>query len=515
MAQDQQLSAQFWAGRPAASATTWLFSWPLLLGLYVYVHFMFRAQDLLLDGDTYSHITTGRWILENGVVPTHDPFSHTMRGTPWTAFEWLSQVTLALAHQLGGWTLVVALTAFMFAVTIALLTRALLRHLEPIYVVLFAGLAISMTAGHVLARPHMLAMPFMMAWTIELVRASEANRAPSFWLLPLMVVWANLHGGFTLGLALGCAFALEALLAAWPQQRLASTAKGWGLFLVLALGCSLLTPHGTRGLWVTWQVMFQDNYALTRIGEWRSPDFHTLQPLELWLLGGLALALHQGLRLPPVRLLLLLGLIHLSLKHIRNVELLGLLAPLFVAAPLAAQWQQRRQATPQLEIADRLLGKLARPAGLGAMLVGLAVLVATPLSVSRIRPIELPESIVPLDAIKAASRAGLKGPVLNAYAWGGYLIFAGIPPFIDGRSDMYRDAFIQEYVSSLELQTTNGLVNLLDKHKVTWTLLPPELSAVALLDRLPGWRRVYADDIAVVHARTPDRSEPSQKGSAP
>lgn len=500
MARNFELGSDVMAAR-ATGAATWLFSWPLLIGMYVYVYFMLQAKDLLLDGDTYSHITIGQWILEHGVVPTQDHFSHTMLGTPWTAFEWLSQVTLAVTHQLGGWTLVVALPAFTFAVTIALLTRFLLRYLEPIYVIMFAALAISMTAGHVLARPHMIAMPLMMIWTIELVRASEANRAPGFWLLPLMVVWANLHGGFTLGLAFGCAFALEALLAARPRQRLTAAARSWGLFLALALVCSLLTPHGTKGLLVTWQVMFQDHYALTRIGEWRSPDFHTLQPLELWLLGGLAVALHQGLRLPPVRLLLLLGLIHLSLKHIRNVELLGLLAPLLLAGPLAAHWRQRGQAKQQLEIADRLFARLARPAGLGAVLVGAAVLVSVPLWISINRPIELPESIAPQAALRAAKEAGLKGPVLNAYSWGGFLIYSGIPPFIDGRSDMYRDAFIQDYVSALELQSKDGLQKLLDKHKITWTLLPPELSGVALLDHMPEWRRVYADKTAVIHTK--------------
>lgn len=502
MARDLELGTGVLAGGAAGGVRGWLFSWPLLIGLYVYVHFMFRATDLLLDGDTYSHIAAGRWILEHGAVPTQDPFSHTARGAAWTAFEWLSQVVLALTHQLGGWTLVVALTAFMFAATVALLARALLRYLEPAYVIMFAAVAISMTAGHVLARPHLLAMPLLMIWTIELVRASDANRSPSLWLLPLMVVWANLHGGFTLGLAFACAFALEALLAARQQGRLAAAAKAWGLFLVLALASSLLTPHGTRGLWVTWQVMFQDNYALTRIGEWRSPDFHILQPLELWLLGGLAVALHQGLRLPPVRLLLLLGLIHLSLKHIRNVELLGLLAPLLIAAPLAAQWRQRRQAKPQLEVADRLLGRLTGPAGAGALLIGLAVLAAVPLWMSRTRPIELPEAIVPVAALRAAKEAGLAGPVLNAYHFGGYLVYAGVPPFIDGRSDMYRDAFIQEYVSALELHSTDGLEKLLDKHKIAWTLLPPGLSGVALLDHLPQWRRVYADKTAVIHVRT-------------
>jgi hypothetical protein len=91
--------------------------------------------------------------------------------------------------------------------------------------------------------------------------------------------------------------------------------------------------------------------------------------------------------------------------------------------------------------------------------------------------------------------------VLNGYEWGGYLTYLGTPVFIDGRSDMYRDAFIREYVTALELHDRDALDILLDKYKVTWTLLPKEVSANALLDHLPNWRRVYADDVAVVHAR--------------
>jgi len=243
---------------------------------------------------------------------------------------------------------------------------------------------------------------------------------------------------------------------------------------------------------------------LSRIGEWSSPNFHNLQPLELWLLGGLALVLHQGLRLPPVRLLLLLGMIHLALKHVRNVELLGLLAPLFLASPLAAQWRQRKQAKPQLESADRFFTKLTNPAGRGATVVILTVFLALPLWIGRNRPFDIPESTAPRAAIQAALDAGLSnGRVLNAYQWGGYLIYIGIPPFIDGRSDMYRDPFIKEYLSAIELQTTDGLEKLMNKHKVTWTLLPPHLSTVTLLDRLPGWHRVYADKTAVIHVRSP------------
>ncbi|NPC55462.1 hypothetical protein [Caenimonas soli] len=514
MTQAHELTSPAVAGKShAGRGASWLFSWPLLVGMAVYLFSISQGRKLLQDGDTLWHIAAGQWILQHGAIPTHDVYSHTMRGAAWTAHEWLAEIILAVAHQAGGWPLLVAITALAFAATIALLTRALLRWLEPIYVLLFVMLAVVMTVSHLLARPHVLAMPLMMVWTIELVHASEANRAPRLWLLPVMTLWANLHGGFTLGIALAFAFAFEALLAARREQRLAVSAKSWGIFLVLAVGSALLTPHGAQGLWFTWQTLFESSYALERIGEWRSPNFQKFQPLELWLLGGLALAMYQGLRLPPIRLALLLVLLHLALKHIRNVELVGLLAPLIVAVPLAAQWRQAQQAKQQLEGVDRFFRKLAQPAGDGAVFVSVLVLVAATLWLARIRPVEPPVMAAPVLAVQAVQKAGIKGPVLNSYGWGGYLIYVGIPPFIDGRADVYGDNFFKQYSEALELRSSDGLPNLLAKYKVAWTLLSPDSAGVAMLDHLPQWRRLYSDESAVVHVNMNPETAPQQPGA--
>lgn len=484
-----------------AGRSAWLFSWPLIVGALVYLLAFSQWERMLRDGDTYWHIAAGQWILEHGAVPTKDPFSHTMRGSAWTAHEWLSEVLLAVAHDVGGWSGVVALTALAFAAAVALLTRALLHSLEPIHALMFAALAVIMTTAHLLARPHILVMPLLLVWTIGLVRASESGRIPSLWLLPVLTLWANLHGGFTLGLALAFALALEALLAAKRAQRLREAATGWALFLVLAVACALITPHGLGGILFTWEILFEGSYALTRIGEWQSPNFQRFQPLELWLLTGLAMVMHQGLRLPPIRLILLLGLIHLALSHARNVELLGLLAPLFLATPFAAQWSQASKAKDQVEHVDRFFRKFAAPAGNAALAVGLGLLLGWTLWVSQTRPPSPPEKAAPTLAIQAGRNVAGQGPVLNEYRWGGYLIYAGVPPFIDGRADMYKDAFLKEYLDALGLASRDGLQDLLDKHRIQWTLLKPGSPPVALLDHLPDWRRAYADEDAVVHVR--------------
>lgn len=502
---EHELDAGALTGRAAVGGASWVFSWPLLVGVWVYLFSLNRAKDLLLDGDTYWHITAGQWIIRNGTVPTTDPFSHTKQGVAWTAHEWLSEVVLAVAHDMGGWTAVVSVTALAFAATIALLVRALLRLLEPIYALLFSVLAVSMTAAHLLARPHILAMPLLMIWTIELVRASESHRAPRAWMLPVMMLWANLHGGFTLGIALAGVFAAEALITSTREQRMA-IGRSWGIFLALAAASAVVTPHGPQGILFTWQILSEHGYALERVGEWRSPNFQVFQPLELWLLGGLALVLHQGLRLPPVRLVLIVGLLHLALKHSRNIELVGLLAPLFLASSFAEQWRAAQRNKPQLDRVDQFFRKLSGPAGQIPILIGFATLVLATLWLARVRPVELPGSVAPALAVNAVQRAGIKGPVLNSYESGGYLIYTGIRPFIDGRNDVYGDDFLKQYIEALELKAS--LPAFLAEHKIAWTLLTPDTPAVAMLDHLSHWRRIYADKSAVVHVNVDYEAPP-------
>jgi hypothetical protein len=126
------------------------------------------------------------------------------------------------------------------------------------------------------------------------------------------------------------------------------------------------------------------------------------------------------------------------------------------------------------------------------------MIVATGLALARdVRP--APQN-TPAAAIAHAGLANA-GPVLNDYSFGGYLIFAGIPTFIDGRGELYGGPFIARYNRDLSLADLPDFLKLLEQYKFGATLLAPDTPAIALLDRLPDWQRVYSDDVAVVHKR--------------
>jgi len=265
---------------------------------------------------------------------------------------------------------------------------------------------------------------------------------------------------------------------------------------------SLVNPTGWVSLLYTLQVI-QMSVALDGIGEWKSPDFHQAQPLELWMMLVLALACSARLRLPWLRLLLVLALTHLALKHQRNVALLGLIAPLLVATPLGRQWRAHAGAGHDVASLDRMFLALAAPARAPAI-AGTALLLALLMGMAAYTHRFVPATgNTPEAALQAAQRAGVLGPVLNSYNFGGYLIFRSVPVFIDGRADMYGDALLQRYQNAMSLATPQALSQLLSDYHITWTLLEPGTPALLLLERLPGWTKVYEDGVAVVHVLKP------------
>src|SRR5471032_715938 len=207
---------------------------PWIVAAAIYALLMVLGPRLLADPDTYSHIALGRWILEHRAVPSVDPFSQTMRGQHWVAFEWLSQIAYTSAHALGGWLGVVALACAAVAAAFGLLTRFLLREWQPVPTLIAVLAAFVLASPHILARPHVLALPLMVGFVASLIRAGDEKRTPPWQLLPLMTLLANLHGSFTFGLAMIGAVACDALWNAPASERL-RVARQWVLFGVLAL----------------------------------------------------------------------------------------------------------------------------------------------------------------------------------------------------------------------------------------------------------------------------------------
>jgi hypothetical protein len=458
-------------GRADASAIAALMT---AIAIAAYTAF---SVGLFSDGDTSWHLAAGRMILDSWSVPDTDPFSYTFKGRPWVAHEWLSEVVMAAAFAAGSWSGLAFLFGAAMGVTLLIIALELRRWLTVRHMIIVLVPILLMLVPFTLARPHVLAWPLLAGWTLLMLRAREKERAPPLpWAL-LMILWANLHGSFVMGLVLTGAFALEALLHAEDRRRVFLQ---WGAFGIASALCALLTPHGIHGFLFPLQVSAMKSLPL--IYEWRRTD-----PAQDWffvtaLCAMLLLLLIRRPRVSPVRLVLLGGLVYLSIAHLRHQAVIAIIAPLLLARPLGRE-----------EAAQRLPFRTAA----AAFGIGMLLLAAVRLPVPFVRKDSESQPIAAIRSLPAELRSQR---VLNTYSFGGPLIIAGIEPFIDGRADMYGDDFKFEHQRIVD-GDPEAFARAARQWGVRWTILAPDEELVALLDRSPGWRRIYADRWAVVHLR--------------
>lgn len=477
------------AERTLGQVPAWLW-----FGAGLFLLMVIGGNRSLQDADTYWQIVVGQSIIDHRALPHTDVYSFTRFGMPWVSSSWLAQVLYAASYAAAGWAGPVILAALGTAAAFALLVRILCRYFSAVHAIIVAMAAVLMSAHHFVARPHLLALPVMVAWVYGLVNAGGARKAPSFWLLPLVILWANLHGGFVLGLALIAPFALDALWNADAPQRL-SLALRWMAFGLIALAASCITPYGWNSLLAARQILDLGD-AMPLIAEWQPADFSSLGVFEVCLLAAVAAALWRGIVLSPPRILLVLGLVHMALSHNRNIEVFALLTPLVVAGPLAAQLGLRES--------DARTGR-----GVAVVAVILVVVAAAAVFAARhtFTPMVAQTPAAAVDVLKARKAAR----ILHNAGFGGYLITQSIPTFFDGRGELYGAPFLVKTFDALALRDVDGFLGLLDTYKIDATLLTPDTPAAGLLDRLGGWQRIYADDIAVVHIRKRGAAIPTIK----
>jgi hypothetical protein len=471
------------------SLTPWQRDFALIVIPVVAVLGASMTPRLLNDADTYWHLATGAWILQHGAPPTTDPFSYTFQGRPWVAHEWLSEVIYAVAYGLGGLPAVLLAAMAAVAGCCAIIAARVTRQLGPLGTFLTILGFVGMLLPSLLARPHVLVLPIIAAWTVEMLNARRRNRAPSLWLLPLMTLWANMHGSYVFGFFLLAPFALEALVAAEAGQRL-RVLLGWGAFGLATVAAAAITPHGPAGLIFPFQLMSLKTIGM--ITEWNPVDFAKIGPFEVVLLTTLFLCLWRGVRVPLIRLALLIFLLHMALTHARHGMVLGVVGALVLAEPFRRAFPQASEEVTA-PVSRREAYALTAAAAVLCVVVT-AIRLATPLS-----PVDTRNT--PVKALAHVPAALRSRPVLNEYGVGGLLIFEGIKPFIDGRADMYGDDHMTRYRNIVrgDRAAFDAAVR---QYDIAWIILDPNNALSKMLPTMPGWRRLYADNYAVVYERT-------------
>ncbi len=484
-----------------------------LVIVVTFVGLFAMALRVSTDSDTWWHLRAGTWMIEQRQILTVDPFSLTRMGSPWVYPGWLAQVVMAALYGWLGYAGLNLLTAGMVTLAFACLWRALEGpELWRAAVVLLAG---ATSAVYWSARPHILSFALAAAFLVILEHwRTEGGRR--LWALPpLMALWANLHGGFAIGLLLiglyWLAEAIELVLpvalgsARWSAQWAAQRGRMAVLTVVAVLTAAAvgLNPAGPVMLLYPFKTV---SIGVLRdyIQEWQSPDFHRpeVQPF-LWLLFCTMLALAFSRRRPhAAEVLGVLAFAYLGFLAGRNIAIFALAAAPVLArhghaalAPIASRVGTGRQVPEQL--ARRINLVL-----LFLVLVGAAAKAAVPLSNSHNERLLAQQA--PMAAIAWIRAYQPAGPLFNSYNWGGLVVWAlypDYPSFVDGRTDLFDQDLLTAYLAAW--RAAPGWQDTLERWQIRMALLEPEAPLVLAL-RTAGWEVAYADDQAVILLRSGD-----------
>ncbi len=448
---------------------------PLLVGVLLIPVVLGSSLTIFNDGDVSWHIATGEWIIDHRAIPNVDPFSYTWLGKPWVPIEWLAEVIYASAYRLAGYAGVAALvTAALIALHALVFGNArrwIRMALLPVIAMDFSLIPM------LLARPHVLVWPLLAFWTWLMLRAREQDRAPPLIAAALMVLWANLHGSFVMGLAIAGFFGLEALFASADKAR---AFRQWLIFGLLCVAAVFVNGNGLDG--VVHPLRISQLHMLPLIDEWK-PSTPRVTPFFFGVLAiTLALIAWKRPRLPWVRWLLLAVMLALALFQMRHQAMLAIVAAMI----LPQGFGREAVAAPS-------------DAGVSAWFaLGAAALLV---AVRGILPLQPPDNEAnPWKLIARVPPQLRSQHVLNGYSMGGPLILSGIRPYVDGRSDMYGDELVVDY-SQIIHGDAGRFAAAVKRWNIRWAMLPKDSKLIPVIAQLPDWRMVARDKVGVIYER--------------
>jgi hypothetical protein len=476
----------------------------LFAALFVVALFTMAVRETL-DPDMWWHLRTGQLILEAG-IPRYDTFSFTVPDHEWITHEWLSQVFMWGLYRIGGLPGLIVGFALLIALAFWLvyLTSAG-RPFLAAFVLLLAALASAIVWG---VRPQIFNLLLTAAF-VHVVERYKTKRVSwrALWLLPLLtILWANLHSGYLLGIVLLGTYTVGEALQRWfsphDQRTLAWTAVRSLAFITAAsFLAAVVNPNGPE-LWIYPFFTLGSQAMQTNILEWQSPDFHLsyFWPFAAMLFLGIVSWLFSRERPLWSELLLFLGTAAAGLLSARHIPLFAVVSAPIVARHLLSAFTGSR-AYPLLSGRAPEVTLTRTFAALNWAIFLLALVASGMWTARKISGNE--EAIrktYPVAAVDFLEEEGLtQARGYNTYNWGGYLIWRGVPVFVDGRADVYGDDFLFYYLQTYRLEAT--WAQPLNDFDVDYVLMEPTSPLSTLLATSPQWREIYRDDIAQVFVR--------------
>jgi hypothetical protein len=474
-------------------------SFPVLLGSLLLAGSFSVAKMNVLDTDMWWHVAVGQRIIATHSWPWTDTYSSTVPGTPWVAYEWLGEVLMGGAASIAGLSSATLLLVALSGILVLLLYYYASLRCGDSKAAFVASLMLIPALGPFFTlRPQILGAIFLVTTLILLERFRQGHQR-ALWFLPLVFLcWVNTHGSFVFGfLVLGVAwlsgqvqFSCGGLFAERWTKRQSVQLLLAALFSVLVLP---ITPYGTRLAAYPLTMALGQPVNIQNILEW--------QPLGAGLPVGkfflvvvilffiTCLVMRPSFRVSEIALALFS--VYAACVHMRFIQLFVILfVPLW--AQLFSRWVPRYKPDEDHPL-------------LNACLIAVIAVALVHFFPPRLELNQRVENEYPQAALQYLAGHPVRGRMFNNYGWGGYLIWSASPQsmiFIDGRADIYEyGGVLSDYLSIMRLEPNT--LQLLKKYDIEACLIRQDAPLGTALASIPGWERVYKDNVAALYVRKP------------
>ena len=483
--------------QPFASRLLWLVSFPAMLGAFLILRVFATKRVFIVDPDMWWHIKNGADILATHHWPTTDPYSWTVHGQPWVAFEWLGDILLTVVSHLGG---TIGLDALLIvttgAVMLALYYLGTLRSGNCKAGFLAAGLVCTLTFPSFTLRPQMLGYLFLVLTMIALEFFRQGRHRAIWFLPPLMLLWINTHGSWIIGL--GAVFAYW--ICGLKSFELGGiVAKPWtplerrkiSFIFMLCLAVLPLTPYGTELAAFPFQRAISFPVSDAHVVEWYPMPFdQSGGKLFLAILVGfliLQVAYRFSWRLEEFALFLF-GIVTACI-HVRFVLIfVPFCVPLL--ATIFSRWIPHYDRRKEHYVLNAVL--IAGVVGIIFWFRPTAPAIQAEIT-----------KRFPVSAVNYIRHHPVPQPMFNTYNFGGYLVWALSPErkvFVDGRAEAYESGGVMtDYVHIIFLEP--GALQVLADYHVKSCLMERDSPLATMLAAVPEWNKVYSDSTSVLFVR--------------
>jgi hypothetical protein len=464
----------------------------------------------LADPDFWWHLRAGQLIVANHHLLGTDPFTYTVSSHAWTMHEWLTEVCFAAMFALGGLTLIVVVLSLLSWLGV-LLIAARARLDNPPNIITGVGMVVGLIASYPVWGPRAQMIDFTFSCLLLLMAEKHlCNGGRKIWfLVPLFLLWSNLHSGFVIGIAFLLVIVI-AELAGWVLnwQGGASLRRVADLFGVAVAGtaAAAINPNGPSIILYPFATV-GSNQQQNLIEEWHSPDFHDfiwrvgLEPMLLTLV--VLLVINHRVRARDAALAAVTAV--MALQSQRNVAL-------FVAASTPLWINQANLAWQRL-LTPRFAGRNSEAPPVLMASVTSAIVFAVSLGVGMYGLVKNATPGIddiaytngqPVCAVRWLEASPVPLRIFNSYGKGGYLAYnlysRGDRVFIFGDAALMGDQMLQNYSGIVSVNPDWD--NIITQSGSQVLLFDTGTSLANVINASPRWSKLYSDPNTTIWART-------------